>query len=74
MGSHTEFKVKWVVTVCLGGQRPLWVRVRPDAGNMGCNAWKTLQLLINPFSPCHKKDTRSATLTFWVSKAESRMH
>lgn len=22
IGSHTEFKVKWVVTVCLGGQRP----------------------------------------------------
>lgn len=22
IGSHTEFKVKWVVTVCLGGQSP----------------------------------------------------
>lgn len=58
MGSHAEFKVKWVVTVCLGGQKLLWVSVRYDAGNMGCNAWKTLQLLINCFSVCQKETAK----------------
>lgn len=58
MGSHAEFKVKWVVTVCLGGQKPLWVSVRSDAGNMGCEAWKTRQVLINRFSVCQKETAK----------------
>ena len=43
--SQTGFKSKWVVTVCLGGQKLPWVRVRSDAGNLGCNAGKTIQTL-----------------------------
>lgn len=40
--SQTLLKRKWAVTVCLGGQRLPWVRVRANAGNLGPNAGKTL--------------------------------
>ena len=43
-----SLKSKWVVTVCLGGQRLPWVRVRFDSG-------KTLQLLFNTNRLCHIK-------------------
>lgn len=45
--SQTGFKAKWLVTVCLGGQRLPWVRVRSDAGNLERNAAKTLQPLFD---------------------------
>lgn len=51
-GSQTGFKSKWVVTVCLVGQRLPWVRIRPDAGNLRCNAGKTLQPVFGTHNLC----------------------
>lgn len=54
--------MKWEVIVCLGGQRPLWVRVRSDAGSMGCTGCKNTPALSDNISVCHKDDRSTQNL------------